>query len=120
MLAADLVETAPLTPDVGFLPSQPPRSARWLDGCREHWRPELSAVPGPQIGHNFTDAQRLCRTISGSAMEVLQVIAALRTKLSALGARTPLPEVDEICIAMANGWYVLPCLASMSAIFSAA
>ena len=59
---SDIVETAPLTPDVGFLPSQPPRSARWIDGCREHWRPESSAVPGPQIGHNFTDAQRLCRT----------------------------------------------------------
>ena len=58
----DLVETAPVTPDVGFLPSQPPRTARWLDGCREHWRPESGAVPGPQLGHNFTDARRLCRT----------------------------------------------------------
>ena len=61
MQAADLVENT-ASDMTGFLPSQPPRSARWLDGCREHWRPESSAVPGPQIGHNFTDAQRLCRT----------------------------------------------------------
>ena len=59
---AGLVEATAPERTLGFLPSQPPRSARWLDGCREHWRPESSAVPGPQIGQNFTDAQRLCRT----------------------------------------------------------